>query len=131
MSSTQLGIVAIALLVILGVLVLIYALWVRGRTEDESQEMPDSLKALRDARIDPGEKVATPLSEEIESLVQAELKAHPDLADRQIDFASAPDGSLAIWVDGVAYHEVADIPDERIRQAVRSAVDSFNQSAPG
>jgi hypothetical protein len=129
MSTTQIGIVAIALLIALGVLLLIWTQWIRSRTEEESHDTPASLEALSDARIDPGEKIASPISEEIESLVQAELKAQPDLAGRQIDFATAADGSLAIWVDGVAYHEVADIPDERIRQAVQKAVASFNKSS--
>jgi hypothetical protein len=131
MSATQLGIVAIAILIAVGVLLLIWTLLIRRRTQEEGQEMPESLMALKDARIDPGEKVAAPISEEIESLVQAELKDYPDLAGHKIDFSTAADDSLAIWIDGVAYHDVSDIPDERIRQAVKKAVDSFNKSALG
>lgn len=128
MSATQIGIVAIALLVAIGILLLIYGLLIRQRTAPED-EVPESLNALHDARIDPGEKVASPISEEIESLVQMELKSHPDLAGTQIDFATDPDDTLSIWVNGVAYQEVADIPDERIRAAVQKAVASFNKGA--
>jgi hypothetical protein len=129
MSSTQIGIVVIALLVILGILLLIWGLWIRNRTNGADDAMPESLHALDDARIDPGEKVASPVSEEIESLVQAELKSHPDLAGTKIDFATDPDDTLSIWINGVPYQEVAEIPDERIRQAVQKAVASFNKTA--
>jgi hypothetical protein len=128
MSATQLGLVAVGFLVVFGILLLIYSLLIRQRTAPED-EMPESLNALKDARIDPGEKVASPMSEEIESLVQADLKSHPDLAGTQIDFATDPDDTLSIWINGVAYQEVDDIPDERIRAAVHKAVASFNKSA--
>jgi flagellar biosynthesis/type III secretory pathway M-ring protein FliF/YscJ len=131
MSATQIGIIAVALLIILGVLLLIWMQVVRNRTETEDHEPPESLQALKDARIDPGEKVATSISEEIESLVQAELSDLPDLANRKIDFSTAADDSLVIWLDGVAYHNVADIPDDRIRHAIQKAVDSFNKTALG
>jgi hypothetical protein len=128
MSATQLGLVAVGLLVVIGILLLIYSLLIRQRTAPED-EVPESLNALKDARIDPGEKVASPMSEEIESLVQAELKSHPDLAGTQIDFATDPDDTLSISINGVAYQEVDDIPDERIRAAVHKAVATFNKSA--
>jgi hypothetical protein len=128
MSATQLGLVAVGFLVVFGILLLIYSLLIRQRTAPEDV-MPESLNALKDARIDPGEKVASPMSEEIESLVQADLKSHPDLAGTQIDFATDPDDTLSIWINGVAYQEVDDIPDERIRAAVHKAVASFNKSA--
>ncbi|MGA9191072.1 MAG: hypothetical protein WBZ24_05025 [Anaerolineales bacterium] len=128
MSATQLGLVAVGFLVVIGILLLIYSLLIRQRTAPED-EMPESLNALKDARIDPGEKVASPMSEEIESLVQADLKSHPDLAGTQIDFATDPDDTLSIWINGVAYQEVDDIPDERIRAAVHKAVALFNKSA--
>jgi hypothetical protein len=128
MSATQLGLVAVGFLVVIGILLLIYSLLIRQRTAPEDV-MPESLNALKDARIDPGEKVASPMSEEIESLVQADLKSHPDLAGTQIDFATDPDDTLSIWINGVAYQEVDDIPDERIRAAVHKAVASFNKSA--
>jgi len=128
MSATQLGLVAVGFLVVIGILLLIYGLLIRQRTAPED-EVPESLNALKDARIDPGEKVASPMSEEIESLVQADLKSHPDLAGTQIDFATDPDDTLSIWINGVAYQEVDDIPDERIRAAVHKAVAAFNKSA--
>ncbi len=128
MSATQLGLVAVGFLVVFGILLLIYSLLIRQRTAPED-EVPESLNALKDARIDPGEKVASPMSEEIESLVQAELKSHPDLAGTQIDFATDPDDTLSISINGVAYQEVDDIPDERIRAAVHKAVATFNKSA--
>ena len=126
MSVTLIAVVAVGLLLVIGILLLVWYRQIQSTTAGE-QEMPESLEALKDARIDPGEKVASPISEEIESLVQEELSKHPDLAGRKIDFATLPDESLGIWVDGVAYHGVSDIPDERIRKAVQLAVDDFNK----
>lgn len=127
MTASQLTVLAIALGVILGVVLLIWALASTRRMAKEDHTSPESLEALKDARIDPGERVASPIGEEIESLVNAELKSHPDLANHQVDFATAGDESLTFWVDGVAYHQLADIPDERIRNAVRASVEKFNK----
>jgi hypothetical protein len=127
MSATQLTVVAIALGVVVGVVLLFWTLASSNRMAREDHTQPESLEALKDARIDPGEKVASPIGEEIESLVQAELRSHPDLANHQVDFATAPDESLTFWIDGVAYHDLNDIPDESIRDAVRSAVEKFNK----
>jgi hypothetical protein len=87
--------------------------------------------AVSQARIDPGEQEASLVSEQIESMVQAELAAYPDLADAQLDFGSAADGSLVIWYQGQKYVGVDQVPEPRLRQAIERAVDAFNKRAGG
>lgn len=128
MTTNQLVTVAVLLIVVLAVLLVLWAFLSRGRMKQDPPYAPKSLEALDDVRIDKGERVASPISEEIESLVQNQIRTHPDLAGHQVDFATGPDESLVIWLDGVAYHGVDDIPDERIRQAIKSAVAQFNKS---
>lgn len=127
MTTNQLVIVAVALVVILALLLVLWVFLSRNRMKQDPPYAPESLEALDDVRIDQGERVASPVSEEIESLVQNQIRTHPDLAGHQVDFATGPDESLVIWLDGVAYHGVDDIPDERIRQAIKTAVAEFNK----
>jgi hypothetical protein len=44
-----------------------------------------------------------------------------------VDFGTAADGSLEIWVDGTAYSVIQDIPDEPIRAAIHQAIAKYNQ----
>lgn len=93
-------------------------------------------KSIRDAAPRPnaavpgaagGDLPASPASEAIEDLVKQKLAATPGLENTQIDFATAPDGSLAIWIGSDRYGSVDEIRDPRIREAVREAVAAFNR----
>lgn len=77
---------------------------------------------------EPEERLASAAAERIEFLVRQRLAGHADLAEVPIDFGTQPDGSLAIWVDGEKYTDPETIPDERIRDAVRAAVEDFNEA---
>jgi hypothetical protein len=44
-----------------------------------------------------------------------------------LDFGTAIDDSLNIWVDGERYQAIEDIPDARIRKAIVDAVNAFNK----
>jgi hypothetical protein len=85
------------------------------------------LCGVKDARLEEGERPATIISEQIEEQVRKILKAQGKMLDRQIDFATGADGSLEIWIEGVCYKEVDEIPDEDVRAAVKQAVDKFNR----
>jgi hypothetical protein len=74
-----------------------------------------------------GEFQAAPASEAIEELVNQRLASFPELAGTRVDFGTAADGSLEIWVGDQQYSSIDDIRDRRIRQAVQEAVASFNQ----
>jgi hypothetical protein len=73
------------------------------------------------------EHQAAAASEAIEELVNLKLATIPDLAGTRIDFGSAADGSLEMWIGDQRYTSIDEIPDQRIRQAVREAVASFNE----
>ncbi len=74
---------------------------------------------------DEGERVAAPFAEQIEDILHAQLKADPAMAGLKVDLGTANDGSLEIWVDGQHYTEIADIPNEQLRQAFQEAIDQW------
>jgi len=85
---------------------------------------------LADEGGDPSEgdeHQAAAASEAIEELVNLKLAKIPGLAGTRIDFGSAADGSLEIWIGDQRYTSIDEIPDQRIQQAVREAVASFNE----
>jgi len=75
----------------------------------------------------PGEALASPFAEQIEDVVRAKLDADPALKKYQIDFGTAPDGSLEIDVDGKKYAGIDAIPDERLREVIRGAVKAWEK----
>ena len=81
---------------------------------------------MTDAENEPGEFIASHISEQIEEMTRQLLKALPDLGDVKLDFGTAIDGSLEIWVDGERYNSVEEIPDECIRRAIAEAVEKYN-----
>jgi len=97
----------------------------RARSEEVSPlERLDPL--LPDAHLDKNEEQASPSSEQIEEMVRKRLVEYPDLADYVIDFGTASDGSLEIWIADKRYTSVDDIPDARVREAISEAVKEFN-----
>lgn len=81
---------------------------------------------LPDAHLDKNEEQASPSSEQIEGMVRKRLAEYPDLAKQVVDFGTAEDGSLEIWIADKRYTSVDDIPDERVRDAISEAVKEFN-----
>lgn len=73
-----------------------------------------------------GERLASPSSEAIQELANQAL-ARAGVKGIRLDFGTAHDGSLEIWIDDDRYTAVDSIPDERIRKAVAEAVASFNR----
>ena len=70
---------------------------------------------------------AAPISEAVEDLVNQRLASLPGLAGTRVDFGTAADGSLEIWIGDQRYTSVDEIRDRRIRQAVADAVASYNK----
>jgi hypothetical protein len=70
---------------------------------------------------------AAPISEAVEDLVNQRLASLPGLAGTRVDFGTAADGSLEIWIGDQRYTSVDEIRDPRIRQAVADAVASYNK----
>ena len=75
---------------------------------------------------DRAERDASAASEMIEKLVNEGLAA-AGLPAKKVDFATAHDGSLEIWIGDDRYTSVEAIPDPAIRQAVANAVATFNK----
>jgi hypothetical protein len=96
----------------------------RMRRLDSSFSSTDPVVTLEK---EPGEFKASIVSERIEDIAQRIITEHPSLASVDLDFETASDGSLRIWVDGEVYESVDAIPDGRIRQAIADAVEEFNQ----
>jgi hypothetical protein len=76
---------------------------------------------------DAGEGLAAAFVEQIEDIVHARLSEDPALLGIKVDFGTAPTGELQIGVDGESYMDVGDIPDERVREIIRQAVESWGQ----
>jgi hypothetical protein len=78
---------------------------------------------------DAGEKIAPPFAEQIEDVLQARLQADPALAHYKVDFGTAPDGSLEIWVDGKSFVDIAAIPDTHLRETIQQAIAQWQKNA--
>ncbi|HEY42669.1 MAG TPA: hypothetical protein G4O11_01675 [Anaerolineae bacterium] len=92
-------------------------------------EMADPLMEMQpdvDPNSESDEFQASPVSEQIEDMVQQKLQAYSDLRSVVVDFGTSLDGSLEIWIDGERYLDIEDIPDDRIRKAIAEAVEDFN-----
>lgn len=76
---------------------------------------------------DAGEKLAAPFAEQIEDILKNLMASDPQLSGHTVDFGTAADGGLEIWVDGKAYREVKDIPEEAIRAVIQKAIKIYNQ----
>jgi hypothetical protein len=76
------------------------------------------------------ERQASAPAEFIQAIVRREMSADPALAGRSIDFGTAPDGSLEIWLDDRSYSGVDQIPDVRLREIITRAADEFNRNGP-
>jgi hypothetical protein len=75
---------------------------------------------------DEGEKVAAPFAEQIEDVLRARVENDPYLKSFDIDFGTAPDGGLEIWMNGEKYNGVASLPDEKMKQVLLQAVKDWN-----
>lgn len=125
-GTTASWLVLLALGLLMAILLVAWRLSVSQQIED--QEEPTSYEdELRGVEPEPGERTASAASEHIEFMVRQKLAGHPDLTQVALDFGTQEDGSLSIWIDDREFGDVDSIPDPRIRQAVRQAVEAFNE----
>ena len=78
--------------------------------------------------LDPGEGLASPFAEQIEDILRAKLAADPELSHYRVDLGSTPDGSLEISVDGKKYAGIEKLPDARLQELFRQAVEAWKKS---
>lgn len=74
-----------------------------------------------------GEKLAAPFAEQIEDIVRAKMQADPELAEVKFDFGTDKDQTLEIWVNGKKYKSISELPDERLKQFMREAIQRFRK----
>ncbi len=120
----------IIIVILLGLIAMLLVAWrvnVRRQLEDQPPAMAPSQRELSEARLDPGEEIAEPVIEQIESMVHARLAGESGVDASSLDFGANVDGSLAIWYRGTKYESVEQIPEPRVRRAVREAVEAFNR----
>lgn len=131
---------AIVILVSVGLLALVFIqsnkVKLTGKTEDKPEWMhaappKETMAATRaDGEgvtlfdHDEGEKIAAPFAEQIEDILRAKLNSDP-FNKFSIDFGSASDGSLEIWVNGKMYASVNEIPDDGLKKAFHEAVKKW------
>ena len=77
-----------------------------------------------------GERLASAPAELMQAIIRREMASDSAFAGRSIDFGTAPDGSLEIWVDGQSYAGVDQIPDVRLRELIARAAEEFNRGVP-
>jgi hypothetical protein len=120
----------IVLGILLGVLVLLLvallAVFFFSR-RSKAQEPFSTRLMVADAKVEEYERPSSMVSEQIEEMVKGRLAQYPDLADTVLDFGTVADGTIDIWVNKKQYDNVDDIPDERIRTAIKEAVEEFNR----
>jgi len=90
---------------------------------DPSGERPGASEGLVE-----GERIASGMAEMVEERVRTILATDPELAAMEVDFGTASDGSLEIWVDGERYEQWESVPSEGLRAAIRRAVADMNRS---
>lgn len=77
---------------------------------------------------DEGEHVAAPFAEQIEDILQAKLKADPQLAALNVDLGTnEATGEMEVWVDGTRYEQIGDIPNPQLQTAIQEAVAKWNE----
>ena len=124
---------------------LIFVLFVNAKKGDENSpldEKPEYMRDLPPAETvaatkedgegitmfdhDQGEILAAPFAEQIEDILRAKIKADPSLQQYEIDFGTSTDQGMEIWVNGERYASVDEIPDERLKEALRSSIKKWN-----
>jgi len=77
---------------------------------------------------DTGERFASPFAEQIEDIFAAMLKKDPALKAYKIDLGTAPNGTLEIWVNDTKYNSVETLPNPRLKEFFKAAVEKWNQA---
>jgi hypothetical protein len=133
------GIVVVMLIIFVPVVIRSRQVNLTGRTEEIPEWMhsapPDETIAATTADgegvmlydYDDGEKLASPFAEQIEDILRAQLQNDPALQSFTVDFGTAPDGTLEIWVNAEKYTSIDQLPGEPLKKAFREAVQKWNK----
>ena len=67
--------------------------------------------------------------DQIEKVLQRNLIKDPVLAQRRVHIGAAADGSLLVEVDWDTYKLVDDVPDDPVRQIIKSSIREWERTA--
>ncbi len=119
-------VLALIIIALIFVVVVLLILVRRARIRSASEPSP-IMARVADARLEPDERLSSIVAEQIEEMVKRKLAQYPDLANLSIDFGTMSDGTIDIWLDDQQYNDPEEIPDQRIREAIKAAVAEFNR----
>ena len=76
-----------------------------------------------------GERLASAFAEQIEDIMRAKIQADPELVEMgyAIDFGTDADHTLEVWVNEKKYKSISELPDERLKKAMRESVRQWNK----
>ncbi len=74
------------------------------------------------------ERQASAAAEALQAIVRRRMEADPAFTGQSLDFGTAADGSLEIWVGGQLFGGVNQVPDPRLRELIAQAADEFNRA---
>lgn len=101
-----------------------------GRSAPPAPELPQVPgSALRAAARPAAEAPAGSIAAQIDAILQARLENTP-LAGRGIRLKELPEEGMVVMVGLEKYLEVAEIPEEEVRAAIRAAVAEWEGRAP-
>ena len=94
-------------------------IWRRGSrkrsvAQQDEAEIHARMAGVSEARLDPGERQASLISEQIEEMVKKDLSQYPDLSDVSLDFGTGED---EVWRSGLT--------EKDIRRLVLSLMTAF------
>lgn len=143
MNLTIIVVGAVAILIVIGLLILVFQRSNKVELTPPSDTKPEwmrdmppaetTAKTLADGEgitvfdYEHGERLAAPFAEQIEDIVRAKLQASPELQEYKIDFGTDKDHTLEIWVNEKKYKSISELPDERLKQAMREAIQQFQK----
>ena len=99
----------------------------RGRVTGAAPGMRAQAPRARSLSAGETERQASAAAEALQGIIQRLMAADPVFAGQSLDFGTAQDGSVEVWLDGQAYAGVDQVPDQRLRALIARAADEFNR----
>ncbi len=72
---------------------------------------------------------ANSILDQIEKVLQRNLLKEPELAARRIHIGASADGSLLLEVDWSTYKSAEEVPEERVRNMIKAAIQEWERTA--
>jgi hypothetical protein len=99
----------------------------RGRVRRAAPGMRARAPRARSLSAGETERQASAAAEVLQAIIRRLMAADPVFAGQSLDFGTALDGSVEVWLNGQAYAGVDQVPDQRLRALIAQAADEFNR----